>query len=69
MPTWRMIAVSSVVPLVAALTMALPGCGGGQETNPDGSVKEAPTVNPAPGVVPLDQESPNMDTEQQKKAR
>jgi len=65
MPTWRMIAVSSVVPLVAALAMALPGCGG-QETNPDGSVKVAPVVNPAPGVVPLDQESPQMDTEKKK---
>ncbi len=67
MPTWRMIDVSSVVPLVAAVAMALPGCGcGGQETNPDGSVKEAPVVNPAPGVVPLDQESPQMDTEKKK---
>ncbi len=66
MPTWRMIDVSSVVPLVAALAMALPGCGcGGQETNPDGSVK---VVNP-PSDIRLDQESPNMDREQQKKAR
>jgi len=39
------------------LTMGLTGCGGGQEVGPDGQVKVAPPLNPAPGVVPIEDES------------
>jgi hypothetical protein len=48
----RMTGFSSVLLVVSALAMALPGCGGGaQETNPDGSIKLAPITNPAPGAL------------------
>jgi len=41
---------------MATLTLGLNGCGGTQETNPDGSIKAAPVLNPAPGVVPIEEE-------------
>jgi len=54
----RAIGVSGVLMVMGALVIALPGCGGGaQETGPTGEVKLAPVTNPAPGVVPLDQET------------
>lgn len=47
----RMIGLAGILPLMVALAMALPGCGGGAtETNPDGTVKLAP------GTVELDKE-------------
>jgi hypothetical protein len=54
----RMIGVSGVLLAVGALSIIVPGCGGSQETGPDGVVKAIPPVNPAPGAVPSDKESP-----------
>lgn len=52
MSTLRRIGIAGVLPLVAALAMALSGCGeGAQETKPDG------TIQLAPGTVQLDQET------------
>lgn len=51
MATRRMIGVSCVLPLVASLAIALPGCGGAPATNTDGTVKTDPIVNPAPGAL------------------
>jgi hypothetical protein len=57
MSTRRIFGVSGVLMVLSALTMGLPGCGGGaQETGPTGEVKLAPVTNPAPGVVPVDEE-------------
>ena len=51
----RIIVISGVLPLVVALALALPGCGGGGPApNPDG------TVPTPPGTVDLSNESPNM---------
>jgi len=47
----RLICISSTLLILSALGLSVPGCGGGQETNPDGSVKVAPPLNPAPGSL------------------
>ena len=48
----QLLSVSSAMLVMGALSMALPGCGGGEpETNPDGTVKDVPIVNPAPGAL------------------
>lgn len=56
MSTRRMMGLAGVLLALGALAMALPGCGDTQETGPDGQVKVAPVVNPAPGVVPIEDE-------------
>jgi hypothetical protein len=56
MLTRRMILFSGALLALGAPSMALPGCGGG-ESGTGGDVKVAPVVNPAPGVVPLEEES------------
>ncbi len=56
MSTRRMLGFTGVLLFMSALAMALPGCGGGPAPSPDGTVKDAPVLNPAPGVVPLDKE-------------
>jgi hypothetical protein len=53
-----LVGVSGVLLTLGALLMVVPGCGKAQETNPDGSVKAIAPVNPAPGAVPFDKESP-----------
>jgi len=51
--------LSGILVGMATLVMALPGCGeGGGGAKSGGDVKVAPVVNPAPGVVPIDQEKP-----------
>ena len=57
MSTRRTIALSGVLLILSlgTLTMGLAGCGG-QEVGPDGQVKVAPVLNPAPGVVPIEDE-------------
>jgi len=52
----RMLGGSVASLVIGLLTTALPGCGGGQETGPNGEVKVAPPLNPAPGVVPVEDE-------------
>ena len=52
-----LIGFAGVLLALGALSMALPGCGGGQTTGTGANVQNAPPVNPAPGAVPIDQES------------
>jgi len=50
--SWRQIVgLSGVFLTSGALSFVLSGCGGGQETNPDGTVKAIPIVNPTPGAM------------------
>jgi len=60
MLAWRTLVFSGILVGMGILAMALPGCGGeGGTVGPSGGdVKVAPVVNPAPGVVPIDQEKP-----------
>jgi hypothetical protein len=70
MLTRRMILWSGALLALGVPSMALPGCGGGQGTGPGGEVKIEPPVNPAPGVVPIEEESSPTNPalkEQQKK--
>jgi hypothetical protein len=63
MSTRRILCFSGVFVGMVGLAAALPGCGGGgaQETLSTGEVKIAPTVNPKPGAVPVQEEYKNMD--------
>jgi hypothetical protein len=53
-----MIGVLCLLLIAGAVLMTAPGCGEKQEVGPDGVVKAIPPVNPAPGAVPYDKESP-----------
>ena len=56
MTTHRTVGLAGSLLASSLLTTSLAGCGGGQEVGPDGQVKVAPVLNPAPGVVPIEDE-------------
>jgi len=47
----RLLAIPGFLLFMSALILAVPGCGGGQGTNPDGTTKAVAPVNPAPGSL------------------
>jgi hypothetical protein len=47
----RMIGLAGLLLTMGTLILAVPGCGGEQPTNPDGSIKAVPPTNPAPGSM------------------
>lgn len=70
MTRWRAIAFSGVLLGIGAQALVLAGCGGGASQGGAGSeVKNAPAVNPAPGSVPLEDESKQSQPAGKEKAK
>jgi len=46
-----MIGLPGFLLVLSACLPTVPGCGGGQETGPNGEVKAVAPVNPAPGSL------------------
>jgi len=53
-----MVVIPGSLLILSALTLALPGCGGGQGSNPDGTTKAVAPVNPAPGSLEPETSTP-----------